>query len=145
MSGMAAFYGRRETALQTLAKHCEALGLVRVTAEFSGGNDEGGVDGVTGTKADGTVIELHQIYWEERVWDSATRAYVTNTAQKPTGDADVINEIWSAMEYPVIDRWGSFAGEFSVSGRVEFVVADQSMTMSGSESVSHDESFESTW
>lgn len=82
----------------------EKQGITCVTVLFSGGNDEGGCDGITATKADGTTIDL------------------------PEND-----DLGEALVTPIYDKYYGFAGEFSVNGTLIWDVSSKTVKMSGDE------------
>jgi hypothetical protein len=120
--------------MQDLDKALKTLGIVRVKAEYSGGNDEGGVDGVTGYAKDGTEVKIEQVYQERRTYDYSLGKWVDNDPVALTDAQNAANEIWSALSRPVYDVYGSFAGEFSTYGTVEYTLGDDQPKMGGMES-----------
>lgn len=107
-----------EMALDTRAKAWEMLaeiGAVKADVEFSGGHDEGGVDGIAITLGDGSRLD---------------------TCDWPRDEEK--NPHWRLAELlalPVYDKYYSFAGEFSVHGNVVWDVAEKKVMMDGSETV----------
>lgn len=91
-------------------------GVARAAVEFSGGNDEGGVDAIRLYDADGKEVRSLE-GWEE-------------TYAKSRGD--LVRE----LERPVDDKYGSFAGDFYVRGTVVWDLAARSCVMDGEEQVS---------
>jgi len=86
------------------------LGADRAVVEFSGGNDEGGPDAITLFKGEGTLRTL-QTWWQ-------------------AGDPD--NELVAlsdALSDPVFEAYGTFAGDFEVTGEVIWDVAGKSVQM----------------
>lgn len=128
-----------------IAQACALLGFVGVEADFSGGNDEGGVDGVQGIKEDGERVVLEHAPYPCGHWDAAIDKYVYDERATESPEREAAYTIYAAMEAPVVDRWGSFAGDFYVSGTVTFDAATRVMKMSGEEEVKHDEPFSEEW
>lgn len=134
-------------AMQTLRDR----GVAKVVIQFSGGNDEGGADGVDFLDADGNKVEgidngAH--VYENETWDSVNRRYVSqgwivsayNRAEgryedrEATADEIAIAKLTSILEAPIYDRYGSFAGEFHAYGTVTWDVAAGTHEMHGQES-----------
>jgi hypothetical protein len=141
-------------AMSTLAGY----GVAIVVAEFSGGNDEGGVDHVAyydanGNEVDKSVVPSSNAHLANE-WDADTRSFkevgwkVTDWNVRPSVTRDATAEeilfakVAQVIEYPVTSRWGSFAGEFYVQGTVTWDVATGKHRLSGQESVEHYEDFE---
>lgn len=107
-----------EMAIDTRAKAWEMLaelGAVKADVEFSGGHDEGGVDGIAITLGDGSRLD---------------------TTDWPRDEET--NPHWRLAELlalPVYDKYYTFAGEFSVHGIVTWDVAEKTVKMDGSETV----------
>lgn len=137
----------------TPAQEREALaalrsrGIARVEIYFSGGNDEGGADGVNyldanGNKIDSLSSDAHQD-WQTKKWVVTTYnrekgGYDTRDATAEEVTLAQLNEV---LEAPIYDRWGSFAGEFYVDGTLTWDVASGTHEMHGQEQVSTWESF----
>lgn len=90
----------------------------KATVQFSGGHDEGGAEWVVVELADGTEESVASSYWRG---DEAT------DRQKAEG------ELYDLLEEPIRDEYGSFAGDFSVSGTVIYDLAADTITMAKSE------------
>lgn len=123
-----------------------AKSITKVVIGFSGGNDEGGADGIKATYADGTEGDLLgrwdvQQDWQDKKW------YVGygETRREATPQERAESELAEALEQPIYDRWGGFAGEFHVYGTLTWNVTDGSVTMDGQESVETYESFQDSW
>lgn len=101
----------RDEAFLTL----EEMGAVKALVHFSGGNDEGGSDYIQILLGDGEKKDIHEYVWG----DSKQTAEET--------------ELAVALAEPVYGAYGSFAGDFSVSGVVEWDVAKREVKMSGEE------------
>jgi hypothetical protein len=134
--------------LRNVMQTLRSAGVATVRMEFSGGNDEGGVDGVEYLDAEGNKVDLptSNAYKTEK-WNPETRTYGPATWQVYCRHADGSSghrpataeevkwaEVGAALEYPVYDRWGSFAGEFHVYGTLTWDVATGKHTLSGQES-----------
>lgn len=109
-----------------------AAGAARAEVAFHGGNDEGGAESITLYDADGT--ELHTL--EE--WYPGHRG---SGEPPPTA----LERLAYTLVRPVYDRYGGFAGDFSVSGVVVWDAAARTVTIEGQESVAQYESFEEEW
>lgn len=93
------------------------LGFVKVVVGFSGGNDEGGIEEVYGFRAGSDEPVSLELDWNDPLYE--------------------------LLEKPIDDEYGSFAGDFSVCGQVEYDVENRVATMSRSEQVWQDsDSFE---
>jgi len=126
---------RYQNALDALT----ALGYVSARADFQGGNDEGGVESITAIKADGTEVDLPGYIYTPSIYDPETRTWRDG---EPNSDLnrdhiDLIN----LLNKPVDDEFGSFAGDFYVSGYVFFDVAANKVTMNGEEEIKSNRSF----
>ena len=167
-----------------------AMGVARAVVHFSGGNDEGGADGIDFFDAENKPVTVAAAPWIEEVdeydvkWDrygvvdgeapfrlgekvvstGEREKYMTPEHTEPawtslngqhsrpeqhfppqererqiyrraTAEEIAMRELYRTLEQPVYDRYGSFAGEFSVSGEVEWNVADLTCVMNKSEQV----------
>jgi hypothetical protein len=82
----------------------------RAVVEFSGGNDEGGPDSIAVFKGDQTVRTL-PTWWQP-------------------GDADEhLGVLSDALSAPVFEIYGTFAGDFEVSGEVIWDVHTRTVQM----------------
>lgn len=93
----------------------EEMGAVKAVVHFSGGHDEGGSDAIFIRLGDGENKELHEYNWGDRKQTDEELALAV------------------ALAAPIYGEFGSFAGEFSVSGVVEWVVTTRKVVMSGEE------------
>jgi hypothetical protein len=93
-------------------------GIEKVTVKFSGGHDSGGTDGIEFEVLGETV------QWTEKEVDTIRVG------------------LFDALEAPVWDRYGSFAGEFNVYGEVVWDVKEEKVHIRGSEEVCNTEEFE---
>lgn len=98
---------------QAAWKTMELLGVVRATVSFCGGNDEGHCDGITLDYGDGTNEALFEY-------------------PRPEGEKGKLLDL---LTIPVYDRYGGFAGEFSVQGVLTWDYATKDVSMEGSEQV----------
>lgn len=81
---------------------------------FSGGNDEGGADSIT--------------LYMRTVTDKQTSSIEVGTVEPDSDDFAV------ALEQPVRDKYGSFAGDFDVSGDLKWDATARTCVMTGEES-----------
>jgi hypothetical protein len=97
--------------------------LAKVYVHFSGGNDEGGADGYHAWDAAGNEATLPvQNYYP---WNDGTVRYQDAESgewvERPATDEEkAVAEFIDHLEAPIYARYGSFAGEFSVSGEVQW-------------------------
>jgi len=103
----------------------------RAEVVFSGGNDEGGVESVTLFGPGRKMTELKDL-----------SKYNWETRQYECPDDDSV--LYRLLEKPVDDEYGSFAGEYYVSGKIVFRTKTKEIVMEGEEEVSRSESFERT-
>jgi hypothetical protein len=125
-----------------------ALGAARVEASFSGGNDEGGYDGVSFFGADGARLELGDFNpWREvshkgrDEWDQTAGRYV-KVPPKPETERTLVAD---TLEKVLDDRYGSFAGEFYVRGTVTIDAAARKTVLQGETETPSSEDFEESW
>lgn len=111
-------------------------GCVKAIVHFSGGNDEGGADGFTFLTADGTKIEMDMRTEAHQDWD--TKKWVVYTWEgreqksRPATDVEIEDaRLREVLEQPIYDQYGSFAGEFYVSGECTWDVATGKAEMHG--------------
>lgn len=116
----------KRTAMALLAER----GAKAATVSFSGGNDEGGVDDVILVFADDSTERVTSTYegWGDR-----------KVELTPEQQAD--NALVEALSAPVYEKYYSFAGEFYVSGAVEYDVLADTVKFAGEESNMVGESF----
>lgn len=132
------------SAMQSLA----AAGVTTVEIEFSGGNDEGGVDEMRFLDAGGNTVEMpksnaHESrYWTggkevNEGWMVYDRSLGDTYAEqkRPATDEEIrVAKIDKVLTAPIYARYYSFAGEFYVHGTVTWDVAAGTHDMSGQES-----------
>jgi hypothetical protein len=114
-----------EEAKERVFALMEKLGIVRIEVTFSGGNDSGGVDSTVAHMADGTEKALPEShYWakEEEMDDEQALGHLVGE--------------------PVHDEWGSFAGDFYVSGTLSFDMAARRVFAKYEEEVPHTDHFD---
>lgn len=105
-------------------------GATKAVVEFSGGNDEGGADRIVlfdGDEDIGTVEQYFSFVYhrdESGAW-----------ASRPLTDSERReDELAETLAAPVYDEYSGFAGDFSVSGVVEWDAEAGTVSMSGEES-----------
>ena len=107
------------------------MGVVRAVVEFSGGNDEGGAEDIVLYDAAGKRIGEVDGAPPGSRWDPEQKWFVeVPTTAKRRAEADLAE----ALEAPVYEEFGTFAGDFSVGGRVTWDAQKRTVTMSGEES-----------
>lgn len=114
----------------------EARGAACARVWFSGGGDEGGVDSIHLEALGGKELARLESPNVPCHWNPQTNRY--EALREMTLD----ERLYGALEKPVDDRYGSFAGEFQVRGTVVWDVATRTVKMDGSETYDHWESFE---
>lgn len=135
----------------------QGLGVAKVVIEFSGGNDEGGADSISYFDADGNDVEgvRNPNTYPLQEWDAARRTYVNkgwqtsewdpaerkSSTRLATADEIALAKVNEVLEHPIYDRFGTFAGDFSVYGTLTWDVAAGTHTMTGQESHEVWESF----
>jgi len=90
------------------------LGITKAVVHYSGGNDDGGSEGISTIMEDGTTGEIKEHYLEGE-WIPG-KGYVT-----PNDYPEEIRkeaELADILVAPVYRLWGTFAGDFYVSGEI---------------------------
>ena len=90
------------------------LGIAQAVVHYSGGNDDGGSEGISTIMEDGTTGEIKEHYLEGE-WIPG-KGYVT-----PNDYPEEIRkeaELADILVAPVYRLWGTFAGDFYVSGEI---------------------------
>jgi hypothetical protein len=115
--------------------------ITKAVVAFSGGNDEGGADSVTGHKADGSRVSLMNVAFQN--WSGAqmdgwvVRAGTEDDrwAVRPATPEEIDDaELADLLEQPVYEEYHTFAGEFEVQGEVIWDVAAATVVMTREES-----------
>jgi hypothetical protein len=146
-----------------------ALGVGRAEVEFSGGNDEGGADGIAFFDRTGEPMKLdlpsvHSVQEYERLHEGSDLKvgdYVTQDGDRTepithphghpspapvyrlaTTEEIGLSKLRHDLEVPVYERYGSFAGDFEVYGKVIWDVVQGTVGMKGEEDNRHYEPFE---
>ena len=110
-------------------------GAAKAVVKFSGGNDEGGCEGIEFYDQLGNPAGEMEEHWGDSEWDPVKQKYV----EKPLTKEQKLSK---ALCAPVYDKYYSFAGDFYVYGQVVWDVSAGKVTMDGTEEVAHGESFE---
>lgn len=106
------------------------LGAAKATVEFAGGGDEGGVESITLYDGEGNElpVKLEENYSGQR--------YNPNTQKwEPTEPNTPLQDLAGALGAPVYERYHTFAGDFYVSGTVDYDVVAGTVKMNKSERV----------
>lgn len=103
--------------------------MAKVVVTFSGGHDEGGIDGITFEDFDTGLISLPEIHWSD-----AYLMYPSDNWEPPIDLTDN-QELSQLLQGPVDAEFGSWAGEWSVNGDVVWNVTDGTVIMTKNESV----------
>ncbi len=90
-----------------------ARGVDAAVVEFSGGNDEGGADSITLYRGDEPTCAL-------LAWPEAGGNASVDEADGRLGDA---------LSHPIFEAYGSFAGDFDVTGEVVWDVERRTVAM----------------
>jgi hypothetical protein len=130
------------------------LGVATVKVEFSGGNDEGGADSIVYLDASGSQVTLglpDTRAYQSSKFDADTwkpTGWIVSEYEPPaegeergkwgtrpaTPEEIRASDLLQVLEAPIYDRYGSFAGEFSVYGILTWDVATGKPSMDGQES-----------
>jgi hypothetical protein len=120
-------------------------GVATVEIQFSGGNDEGGTDGIAFLDADGNEVEappspnVYTVYTAGG--GTEIRAGGWQESRAATAEEIRQHNVYRVLEQPIYDRYYTFAGEFYVEGTVTWDIAKGTHEMHGQEQVSSWESF----
>ena len=93
------------------------MNILQAIVEFSGGNDEGGVDSIILIHEDGEETDL-PTWVEESKWNPSTQRYEKVELKEE-------EKLISALSEAIYNRYGSFSGEFSVSGKITYDVSSE--------------------
>ena len=117
-------FNTREKVFSELVRRNVASAIV----SFSGGGDEGSISGISLLDADGKeVSHLREAYIGSE-YDEKTKSW--QPARKMTTDEMLVE----ALGQPVYDKYGSFAGDYSVEGKVTWDVKNLKVNESGYQS-----------
>lgn len=100
-----------------------ACGITKAVVEFSGGNDEGGPDGI-------------EVWREGANEPSDLPVYYARREQEGSRE----EQLADLLVRPVYSEYGSFAGEFYVDGQVIWDLEARTVKMTGSEEVPQSQS-----
>ena len=89
-------------------------GAFRVKVEFSGGNDDGGVDRIVLCDENDTVLGTLDDAWAPNSWERDEEAKTATSITIHTEGS----RLAEALSFPIYERYHSFAGEFNVTGYV---------------------------
>lgn len=140
------------TAMEAL----RSLGVATAEVRFSGGNDEGFAEAPEYRDADGNDVavptspayETHEyggppLYGKRSTgWKVNEGDWRNENLRDATPDEVKWAQVAQAIQAPIYDRYGSFAGEFYVDGTLTWDVTAGTHKLHGQEEVSHWESFE---
>lgn len=126
--------GRSKLSRTELFAELRKRGVAKVSVEFSGGGDEGGVDNITLYNAEGAEIgTLEEDYggdqWNGKEWVPVN---------PPNPNTELVNTLCA----PVYEKYGSFAGEFYVNGTVDYDVEAGTVKMPHRETVERWEEYD---
>jgi len=129
------------TSKQDVLKELRRRGVAQAVVNFSGGNDQGGIDSIDLYDAAGEKLDAPEEMYDSE-YDPEQKRYV----ERPlTPEQKAGNELINGLGEPVYARYGSFAGEFSVWGKVTWDVATGQVTMSGDVETPRSDSFNEVW
>ena len=131
------------------------LGVSTVRLEFSGGNDEGGIDHAEYLDADGNPVEVPKSGAYERTyyqggkehndgWVVYDRSISENWSEqyRPATDEEILwGKVNKVLCAPVYAKYYTFAGEFYVDGTLTWDVDKGTYEMHGQEETRSWESF----
>lgn len=109
-----------------------ARGAVKAEVQFSGGNDEGGADKITLTLADESTVDLDAGFaWVDEEGNVSEYVDGKHARRPATPEERVAFELWRTLEAPLNYKYGSWAGDFSVSGVLTWDVAEGTVEEEG--------------
>jgi len=123
-------------------------GINRIEMNFSGGNDEGGIDQIQATDLEGNIIDIPETPWvgaeykdgtrTPGIWSSAHEGEkFQNRKFVPLSDLDpeVLDNInfRSSFENIVYGKYYTFAGEYHVEGTAILDVSENVAKITGQE------------
>lgn len=132
--------------------------IARVEIDFSGGNDEGGVDSIRAYDADDNTVTLPspvRVYIADGGWyrDPAGNPHPSGTPVKnPSSKSFAVwveatpgeiktHNLMEALEQPIYSKYYSFAGGFEVYGTITWNVMDRTVVMDVNEASYQYENF----
>ena len=104
------------------------MGFIGGTVIFTGGNDEGGVESIM-LRTNDSEKELKESEGARTIYDQQLKKY------RKLGDETEEDILYELMSKPVYDEYGSFAGEFYVSGEIYFDCEKRTVLMTGNETI----------
>jgi hypothetical protein len=111
-------------------------GASRAVVVYSGGNDEGHADSIALFVGDSQIALLdEQLPYE---WDPVAKRNVPVGTEAQKAEAALA----AALCKPIYDRYGSFAGEFHVSGELIWNAVDERLEGESNETYESYESFD---
>lgn len=121
------------------------LGVTKIEVEFSGGNDEGGVDDLRYLDAEGKPVDVPRSNAYERTfyrngrdvsegWKVNEGDWREQNLRDATPDEVRWARVAKIVEAPIYARYYSFAGEFHVYGTLTWDVVAGTYAMHGQES-----------
>lgn len=120
----------------------QAMGFDKAVVHFSGGNDEGSIDGIQLVKNSTGDIPEYSRELESDHWDILCEGGAYTGVEKsywhnPTPPSPITDDMFLAsfLVVPVYDKYSGFAGDFSVNGTVEWTVSSKTVYLQASESV----------
>lgn len=95
-----------QTLIRKALARMKEEGIVRIAADYSGGNDEGGINTIRGFNADDKEVELPS------PWSTDDREYDENT-------------LWAIADDILGTHFGTWAGEFYAYGTMHIDPSDE--------------------
>jgi len=117
-------------------------GIKEARVHFSGGNDSGSVEYVDFLMHDNTCKEVYEMPMYYESWCNGVTTYYRygkGKGYEPIEEREVYvptaeEKLLDTLTRPVYDRYGSFAGEYDVSGMVVWTVDPPEVTFKVEES-----------
>lgn len=118
-------------------------GIAKAVVSYSGGNDEGGADSIDYYSEDDAKLDLEirrTFVRGKREQRDGEWVFVPDRAL--TEQEQAANELVEALEKPVYDQYGCFAGDYYVTGVVTWDGGVGRVVLEGNETVDHYEEVE---
>lgn len=116
-------------------------GITRVEVEYSGGNDEGGVDSISFYKGEDEIVVPEPRRPNGFIYEASSGKWVQET-KGFTPEELREGAFFEGLEAPIYAKYDSFAGEFYANGKVIWDVAAGTCKMEGYEEEPQGTNFE---
>lgn len=143
-------YGNKNTSniIDALIDQFKANKIAYIVGNFSGGHDEGGFDEIKFTDENGNEItpESLKTHWvnQYKLFKSTNNNEITYYYQEYSNSVNLndSDELYSFMYGTgALDKFGSFAGEYNVSGSVKLNVNTKKYVLDGSQTIEEYDEF----